>query len=55
MQSGAGVGMRTMDAALHELTDRRFITPREAYERAVNKERFRKRAEESEPPPRRGA
>ena len=55
MQSGAGVGMRTMDAALHELTDRRFITPREAYERAVNKERFRKRAEESEPPPRPGA
>ncbi|NGP51895.1 type IV pilus twitching motility protein PilT [Thioalkalivibrio sp. XN8] len=50
MQSGAGVGMRTMDAALQELMDRRFITAREAYERAINKERFRKRVEDSEPP-----
>jgi twitching motility protein PilT len=51
MQSGAAVGMRTMDAALQELLDRRFITAREAYEKAISKERFRKRAEESEPPP----
>jgi len=50
MQSGAGVGMRTMDSALQELLDRRFITAREAYERATSKERFRKLAEESEPP-----
>jgi twitching motility protein PilT len=51
MQSGAGVGMRTMDAALQELLDRRFITAREAYEKAIAKERFRKRVEDSEPPP----
>ena len=51
MQSGAGVGMRTMDSALQDLIDRRFITPREAYEKATNKERFRKLAEQSEPPP----
>lgn len=50
MQSGAGVGMRTMDSALQELLDRRFITAREAYERATSRERFRKLAEESEPP-----
>ena len=51
MQSGAAVGMRTMDSALQELLDRRFITAREAFERAISKDRFRKRAEESEPPP----
>jgi twitching motility protein PilT len=51
MQSGASLGMRTMDAALQELLDRRFITPREAYEKANNKERFRKLVEQSEPPP----
>jgi twitching motility protein PilT len=47
MQSGANVGMRTMDSALQELLDRRFITAREAYEKASSKERFRKLAEQS--------
>ncbi len=47
MQSGANVGMRTMDSALQELLDRRFITPREAYEKALNKERFRKRLDDA--------
>jgi twitching motility protein PilT len=42
MQSGASIGMRTMDSALQELLDRRFITPREAYEKSINKDRFRK-------------
>jgi len=51
MQSGANVGMRTMDSALQELLDRRFITAREAYEKASAKERFRKLVEQSEPPP----
>jgi twitching motility protein PilT len=50
MQSGAAVGMRTMDSALQELLDRRFITPREAYEKALTKERFRKLLDQSEPP-----
>ncbi|MEJ2515526.1 MAG: type IV pilus twitching motility protein PilT [Gammaproteobacteria bacterium] len=45
MQSGAAVGMRTMDAALQELLDRRMITAREALDKADNKERFRKAAE----------
>jgi twitching motility protein PilT len=47
MQSGANVGMRTMDSALQELLDRRFITAREAYEKASSKERFRKLAEQA--------
>ena len=51
MQAGANVGMRTMDSALQELMDRRFITPREAHEKANSKDRFRKLAEQSEPPP----
>jgi twitching motility protein PilT len=52
MQSGSSVGMRTMDSALQELMERRFITPREAYEKALNKDRFRKLVEDSEPPAR---
>jgi twitching motility protein PilT len=46
MQSGSSVGMRTMDTALQELLDRRFITAREAYECASSKDRFRKLAEQ---------
>jgi len=53
MQSSSNVGMRTMDSALQELHDRRFITAREAYDKALSKERFRKLAEDSEPPGRR--
>jgi twitching motility protein PilT len=47
MQSGSAVGMRTMDSALQELLDRRFITGREAYEKASSKDRFRKVAEQT--------
>jgi twitching motility protein PilT len=47
MQSGSNVGMRTMDSALQELLDRRFITAREAYECASSKDRFRKLADRS--------
>jgi twitching motility protein PilT len=47
MQSGAAVGMRTMDAALQELLDRRMISGREAYDKADSKERFKKAAEAS--------
>jgi twitching motility protein PilT len=47
MQAGANVGMRTMDSALQELYERRFISAREAYENANNKDRFRKLAEQA--------
>jgi len=47
MQSGSSVGMRTMDNALQELLDRRFITVREAYEKAFSKDRFRKLLEQA--------
>jgi len=47
MQAGAKVGMVTMDSALQSLLDRRFITGREAYERAMSKERFRQYAHEA--------
>ena len=47
MQSGAAVGMRTMDTALQEHLDRRMISGREAYDKADNKERFKKAAEMS--------
>ena len=41
MQAGGRSGMLTMDHALQELLDRRFISGREAYERAIGKDRFR--------------
>jgi twitching motility protein PilT len=41
MQAGGKTGMVTMDAALQALLDRRFISGREAYEKAISKERFR--------------
>ncbi len=41
IQSGAKAGMLTMDNALQDLLDRRFISGREAYERAMSKDRFK--------------
>jgi len=41
MQAGGKSGMVTMDAALQELLDRRFVSGREAYEKAISKDRFR--------------
>ena len=40
MQSGAQLGMRTMDTAIQELLDKGLITGRSAYEKAMNKQRF---------------
>jgi twitching motility protein PilT len=40
MQSGASHGMRTMDMAIQQLLDSRAITGREAYRKAINKQRF---------------
>ena len=40
MQSGGALGMRTMDAALMDLVDRRFVSGAEAYQQANNKAAF---------------
>jgi twitching motility protein PilT len=40
MQTGAGSGMRLMDAAIQSLLDQRLITGKEAYKKAINKSRF---------------
>lgn len=41
MQSGALVGMQTMDGELRRLVDAGMLTGQEAYRRAINKENFR--------------
>jgi twitching motility protein PilT len=40
MQSGAAHGMRTMDMAIHQLLEAGAITGREAFRKAINKQRF---------------
>lgn len=40
MQSGAAVGMQTMDNALMDLVERRFVSGLEAYQQANNKAKF---------------
>ncbi|MEJ2602469.1 MAG: type IV pilus twitching motility protein PilT [Gammaproteobacteria bacterium] len=40
MQSGGTMGMKTMDSALRELYERRFISGQEAYQKAMNKSKF---------------
>ena len=40
MQSGAALGMRTMDAAIQQLLDQGAISGRSAYEKAINKAKF---------------
>ncbi len=40
MQSGAAVGMQTMDSALMDLVERRFVAGKEAYQQANNKAKF---------------
>lgn len=40
MQTGAGSGMRLMDAAIQALLDQRAISGKEAYKKAINKARF---------------
>ncbi len=42
MQSGGSLGMKTMDMALQDLYDTRFITGQNAYLNANNKQRFEK-------------
>jgi twitching motility protein PilT len=40
MQSGGAVGMQTMDSALMDLVERRFVAGKEAYQQAHNKTKF---------------
>jgi twitching motility protein PilT len=40
MQSGGAVGMQTMDSALMDLVERRFVSGKEAYQQAHNKTKF---------------
>ncbi len=40
IQSGASLGMRTMDSAIQELLDKAFISGRNAYLKAMNKSKF---------------
>jgi twitching motility protein PilT len=40
MQSGGAVGMQTMDSALMDLVERRFVSGKEAYQQASNKTKF---------------
>jgi twitching motility protein PilT len=40
MQSGATLGMRTMDAAIQQLLDQGAISGRSAYEKSINKAKF---------------
>jgi twitching motility protein PilT len=40
MQSGGAVGMQTMDSALMDLVERRFVAGKEAYQQASNKAKF---------------
>ena len=40
MQSGSNHGMRTMDMAIQQLLDSKVITGREAFRKAINKQRF---------------
>lgn len=42
MQSGGAMGMKTMDMALQDLYDRRFISGMHAYQNADNKQKFEK-------------
>ena len=40
MQSGGSIGMQTMDNALMDLVERRFVSGKEAYQQANNKAKF---------------
>ena len=40
MQSGGAIGMQTMDSALMDLVERRFVSGKEAYQQAHNKTKF---------------
>jgi twitching motility protein PilT len=47
MQSGGAVGMQTMDSALMDLVERRFVSGKEAYQQAHNKTKFQQLKDQS--------
>jgi twitching motility protein PilT len=47
MQSGGAVGMQTMDSALMDLVERRFVSGKEAYQQAHNKAKFQQLKDQS--------
>lgn len=42
MQTGKAIGMQTLDDAIQDLLNRKWIAPEEAYEKAIDKNRFAK-------------
>ncbi|MDF0673432.1 MAG: hypothetical protein P0120_03670 [Nitrospira sp.] len=42
MQTGKNVGMQTLDDAIQDLLRKKWISPEEAYEKAIDKNRFTK-------------
>ncbi|MCP9446028.1 MAG: type IV pilus twitching motility protein PilT [Nitrospira sp.] len=42
MQTGKAMGMQTLDDAIQELLNKKWISPEEAYEKAIDKNRFAK-------------
>ena len=47
MQAGGKIGMQTMDNALMDLVDRRWVSGKEAYQQANNKQMFQKIRDEN--------
>jgi twitching motility protein PilT len=42
MQTGKAVGMQTLDDAIQDLLTKKWISPEEAYEKSIDKNRFAK-------------
>ncbi|MGQ0557603.1 MAG: hypothetical protein ACT4PN_16855 [Nitrospiraceae bacterium] len=42
MQTGKNVGMQTLDDAIQDLLTKKWISPEEAYEKCIDKNRFAK-------------
>jgi Tfp pilus assembly ATPase PilU len=42
MQTGKNVGMQTLDDAIQDLLTKKWISPEEAYEKSIDKNRFAK-------------
>lgn len=40
MQTGKKLGMQTLDDAIHELLAKKWISPEEAFEKAIDKAKF---------------
>jgi twitching motility protein PilT len=47
MMTSSALGMRTMDSAILQLLERREISGKEAYKKAINKSRFEQYKEAS--------